>query len=107
MDNLISRQAAINEFPEDNLRWDTFCGYTAPHAVRRILEQLGNERENKMTVKDLITILLDFDMDKEVTVEYPTDKGKIVGNYSRYAEAKKFEVTEYMHGVTIGVSDDN
>lgn len=59
-----------------------------------------------MTVKELITILLDFDMDKSVSIEYPTDKGKIVGNYSRYSEAGQFEVAEYMHGVVIGVSDE-
>jgi hypothetical protein len=59
----------------------------------------------KMTVKELFTILLDFDMHKEVSVEYPTDKGKIVGNYSRYSEAQQFDVTEYMHGVVIGVEE--
>ena len=58
-----------------------------------------------MTVKELITILLDFDMHKEISVEYPTDKGKIVGNYSRYEEAEQFEVNEYMHGVVIGVEE--
>lgn len=60
-----------------------------------------------MTVKELITILLDMDMTKEVSIEYPTSTGKIVGNYSRYDEAENFEVNEYMHGVTIGVSNDN
>lgn len=60
-----------------------------------------------MTVKDLITMLLDFDMNKQVTIEYPTEKGKIVGNYSRYAETKEFEVSEYTHGVIIGIDHDN
>ena len=60
-----------------------------------------------MTVKELITILLDMDMNKEISVEYPTSTGKIVGNYSRYEESANFEVNEYMHGVTIGVSNDN
>ena len=60
-----------------------------------------------MKVKELITMLLDFDMNKDVTVEYPTDKGHIVGNYSRYEESENFTVTEYMHGVTIGISNDN
>ena len=36
----ISRQAAIDEFPEDNLDWDTMDGYVAPHFVRKILQQL-------------------------------------------------------------------
>ena len=60
-----------------------------------------------MKVKELITILLDMDMNKEISIEYPTNSGKIVGNYSRYEEAENFEVNEYMHGVTIGVSNDN
>lgn len=60
-----------------------------------------------MTVKELITILLDMNMNKEVSIEYPTSTGKIVGNYSRYEEAENFEVNEYMHGVTIGVPNDN
>ena len=60
-----------------------------------------------MKVKELITILLDMDMNKEISIEYPTTIGHIVGNYSRYAETGHFEVNEYMHGVTIGVSDDN
>ncbi len=58
-----------------------------------------------MKVKELITILLDMDMNKELSIEYPTDKGKIVGNYSRYSETKSFEVAEYMHGVVIGVEN--
>lgn len=60
-----------------------------------------------MKVKELITMLLDFDMNKDVTVEYPNDKGHIVGNYCRYSETKDFNVTEYMHGVTIGVSNED
>ena len=60
-----------------------------------------------MTVKDLITVLLDMDMKKDISIEYPTDKGKIVGNYSRDSEAGQFEVAEYMHGVVIGISNDN
>lgn len=60
-----------------------------------------------MSVKELITVLLDMDMNKEVSIEYPTASGQIVGNYSRYEEAENFEVNEYMHGVTIGVSNDN
>lgn len=60
-----------------------------------------------MIVKELITLLLDMDMNKEISIEYPTAKGQIVGNYSRYEESEWFEVKEYMHGVVIGVSNDN
>ena len=56
-----------------------------------------------MKVKELIATLLDMDMNKEISIEYPTNSGKIVGNYSRYEEGENFEINEYMHGVTIGV----
>lgn len=59
-----------------------------------------------MTVKELITILLDMDMNKEISIEYPTDKGLIVGNYSRFEESENFNVNEYEHGVIIGVTTD-
>ena len=58
-----------------------------------------------MKVKELITILLDFNMDKEIVVEYPTDSGNIVGNYCRYNDSKDFEVNEFDHGVIIGVEE--
>lgn len=60
-----------------------------------------------MTVKELIILLLDMDMNKEISIEYPTASGQIVGNYSRYEESERFEVNEYIHGVVIGVSNDN
>ena len=56
-----------------------------------------------MTVKELITMLLNCDLSKQVTIEYPTDKGLIVGNYSRYSENTDFIVNEYRHGVVLGV----
>ena len=31
-----------------------------------------------MTVKELITILLDMDMNKEISIEYPSNSGLIV-----------------------------
>ena len=36
----ISRQAAIDLFPNDVLEWDTLNGYIAPHVARRLIEQL-------------------------------------------------------------------
>lgn len=39
-DDLISRQAAIDLFPNDALEWDTKGGYVAPHLVRRMIEEL-------------------------------------------------------------------
>ena len=58
-----------------------------------------------MTVKELIIKLLDCDMNKEVSLEYPNEKGHIVGNYSRYAESERFEIKEYEHGVIVGVEE--
>ena len=40
MNDLISRQAAIDLFPNDVLEWDTFDGYIAPHVARRLIEDL-------------------------------------------------------------------
>lgn len=56
-----------------------------------------------MTVKDLIIALLDSDMNKEVTIQYPTAEGMIVGNYSRYDVAKDFVIKEYNYGLIIGI----
>ena len=47
MDDTISRQEAIDVFPEDNLPWDTFEGYIAPHLVRKILEQLPSAQPER------------------------------------------------------------
>jgi len=38
--DLISRQAAIDLFPNDALEWDTKDGYIAPHLARRMIEEL-------------------------------------------------------------------
>ena len=62
-------------------------------------------RTKMMTVKELIIKLLDCDMNKKVSLEYPADKGQIIGNYSRYQETENFEIKEYMHGIIIGVEE--
>lgn len=56
-----------------------------------------------MTVKDLIIELLGVDMNKEVSVEYPTSNGKIVGNYSRYEVGDSIRLVECDYGVIIEV----
>ena len=43
MSDLISRQAAIDLFPNDALEWDTIYGYIAPHLARRMIEELPPE----------------------------------------------------------------
>lgn len=58
-----------------------------------------------MTVKELVTSLLNLDMNKEVTIQYPTASGLIVGNYSRYDVSKDFTVSEYSQGIIIGVEE--
>jgi len=47
MNDSISRQAAIDSFPEDELAWDIFDGYIAPHYVRKILEKLPSAEQRK------------------------------------------------------------
>lgn len=44
-DDLISRQAAINLFPNDTLYWDTFDGYIAPHEARRLIKELPSAQK--------------------------------------------------------------
>ena len=39
-DDTISRQAAIDLFPNDDLEWDTKGGYIAPHLARKMVEKL-------------------------------------------------------------------
>lgn len=45
----ISRQAALNLFPDDNLYWDTNEGYFAPHYARTLLRNLpSTQPEHKV-----------------------------------------------------------
>jgi len=50
MDDTISRQAAIDAFPEDALAWDISDGYIAPHYVRKILETLPSAEPERTCV---------------------------------------------------------
>jgi len=51
-DDLISRQAAIDLFPNDALEWDTNGGYIAPHLARQIIEELPSaQRKGKWIVE--------------------------------------------------------
>lgn len=52
MNDLISRQAAIDLFPNDALEWDTNCGYIAPHFVRRMIEELPSAQPEIIRCKD-------------------------------------------------------
>lgn len=44
-DDLISRQAAIDLFPNDDLEWDTNFGYIAPHFARRMIDELPSAQQ--------------------------------------------------------------
>lgn len=44
-DDLISRQAAIDLFPNDALEWDTNYGYIAPHFARRMIKDLPSAQQ--------------------------------------------------------------
>ena len=48
-EDTVSRQAAIDLFPNDTLEWDTNDGYVAPHLVRRMIKELpSSQPERKM-----------------------------------------------------------
>ena len=47
MNDLISRQAAIDLFPNDALEWDTYFGYIAPHLARQMIEELPSAQPVK------------------------------------------------------------
>ena len=55
-DDLISRQAAIDLFPNDALEWDTKGGYIAPHLARRMIEELPSAQpERDIPIKPIET----------------------------------------------------
>lgn len=60
-----------------------------------------------MTVRELITKLLNCDMNGEVMIEYPNTDKPEDGNYCRYLQAEKFMVSEYFYGVVIGIPNEN
>lgn len=47
----ISRQAAIDLFPDDALEWDTKGGYIAPHLARRMICELPSAQPEKLYTK--------------------------------------------------------
>ena len=48
-DDTISRQVAIDLFPNDALEWDTKGGYIAPHLARRMIEELPSAQPERKT----------------------------------------------------------
>lgn len=50
----ISRQAAIDLFPNDALEWDTKGGYIAPHLARRMIEELPSAQSEKEIAKRVL-----------------------------------------------------
>ena len=52
MDDLISRKAAIDLFPNDALEWDTMGGFVAPHLARRMIEELPSAQPEIIYCKD-------------------------------------------------------
>ena len=47
----ISRQAALNLFPDDNLYWDTNEGYFAPHYAKTLLRNLPSVQPKRKVGK--------------------------------------------------------
>ncbi len=52
MNDLISRQEAIDLFPNDALEWDTYSGYIASHFARRMIEELPSAQPEIIRCKD-------------------------------------------------------
>lgn len=59
-----------------------------------------------MMVKDLIVKLLNHDLNKQITIQYPTEQ-LTVDNYSAYNESKEFIIVAGSTGVIIGVENVN
>lgn len=59
MNDLISRQAVIDLFPNDALEWDTYWGYIAPHFARRMIEELPSAQPEIIRCKDCKTFCRD------------------------------------------------
>lgn len=55
-----------------------------------------------MTVKDLILKLLECEMNKDISLEYPHEE-TFSNNYSCYTQTERFEVKEFEYGVIIGI----
>ena len=45
--DLISKQAAIDLFPDDDLEWDTNCGYIAPHFAMKMIKELPSAQPER------------------------------------------------------------
>jgi len=57
-----------------------------------------------MTVKELIMELLNCDINKPVSFEYPlSEHGSLTGNFYNYEEADTAQVIEQEYSVIIGV----
>ena len=55
---LISRKAAIDLFPNDDLEWDTNGGYIAPHMARQMICELPSAQPQRMRAKWIATTSL-------------------------------------------------
>ena len=78
MNDLISRQEAIDLFPNDALEWDTNCGYIAPHFARRMIEELPSAQPEIIRCKERRMRLIDADDLKDwAEIVQLTDDGGI------------------------------
>ena len=57
-----------------------------------------------MTVKDLILKLLECDLNKELSIQYPHEELES-NNYSCYTQTEQFEVKAFEYGVIIGIEE--
>lgn len=59
-----------------------------------------------MTIRELIKNLLNYNLNGQVTIEYPNEK-QVGHNYYRYQQAEEFDIVECASGIILGIDDDN
>lgn len=57
-----------------------------------------------MTVRDLIMKLLDSDLSKDISIQYPHEENHS-NNYSCYTQTENFEIKDFEFGVIIGIEE--
>ena len=59
-----------------------------------------------MTIRELIKTLLNYNLNGQVTIEYPNET-PVDNNYCRYRQAEEFDIVECSSGIILGIDDDN
>ena len=74
-EDAVSRQAAIDLFPNDALEWDTNDGYVAPHLVRRMIKELPSAQSKDAVNKSKLVETIKHCM------QYPDGLNRLLAIY--------------------------